>query len=118
MKTLKFVSYTALVILLIQIGLTISIPFRFPNDIVAWDIVITTGLILAILCALLLTLPKLKKNNQPKVIFGTALVSVIFTYMGWTPRIITVIFLVALLGIYLVFSRVSARSVFDGNISF
>jgi hypothetical protein len=106
MKTLKFVSYTALVILLIQIGLTISIPFRFPNDIFAWDIVISTDLLLAILCVLLLTLLKLKKNNRPKVIFGAALVALIFINMGLTPWIIPAVFLVALLGIYLAFSRI------------
>ena len=106
MKTLKFVSYTALVILLIQIGLTISIPFRFPNDIVAWDIVISTDLLLAILCVLLLALPTLKKNNQSKVIFSAALVSMIFTIIGWTPWIITAVFLIGLLGIYLVFLRI------------
>ena len=105
MKTLKFVSYTALVILLIQIGMTVSIPFRFPDDIVTWDIVVSTDLLLAILCVLLLTLPNLKKNNQPKVIFGIALVPLIFAYMGWTPWIIIIIFLVALLGIYLAYSR-------------
>lgn len=106
MKTLRFVSYTALVTLFLQIGLTISIPFRFPNDIVAWDIVVSTDSLLAIMCALLFMFPKLRKNNQPKVIFGAVLVSMILTVIGWTPWIITAIFLVALLGIYLAFSRI------------
>jgi hypothetical protein len=62
MKSLKFVSYTSFVILLIQIGLTISIPFRFPDDSVAWDVVISTDLLLGILCVLLFMLPKLRKK--------------------------------------------------------
>jgi len=106
MKILKFVSYTALAVLLIQIGLAISIPFRFPGDSVAWDIVISTDLLLAILCALLFMLPRLKKDARPKVIFSAALVSVIFTIIGWTPWIFIVPFIVALFGIYLVSSRI------------
>lgn len=106
MKTLKFVSYTPLIILLIQISLTISIPFRFPGDSVAWDIVISTDLLLAILCALLFMLPSLKKDTRPKVIFSAVLVSVIFTIIDWTPRIFMVAFLVAILGIYLASSRI------------
>ena len=106
MKTLKFVTFTALIVLLIQIGLTISIPFRFPGDSVAWDIVISTDLLLAILCALLFMLPRLKKDTWPKVIFGAALVSVILIIIGWTPWIFTVPFLVAILGIYLVSLRI------------
>jgi uncharacterized BrkB/YihY/UPF0761 family membrane protein len=106
MKTLKFVSYTALAVLLIQIGVTVSIPFQFPGDSVAWDIVISTDLLLAILCALLFMLPRLKKDTWPKVIFGAALVSVIFTIIGWTPWIFIVPFIVALFGIYLVSSRI------------
>ena len=105
MKTLKFVTFTAVAILLVQIGMTISIPFRFPGDSVAWDIVISTDLLLAFLCALLLILPKLRKNDHLKVIFGAALISIIFTAFGWTPWIFTVVFLGALLGIYLALSR-------------
>jgi uncharacterized BrkB/YihY/UPF0761 family membrane protein len=106
MKTLKFVSYTALAVLLIQIGVTVSIPFQFPGDSVAWDIVISTDLLLAILCALLFMLPRLKKDTWPKVIFGAALVSVIFTIIGWTPWIFIVPFIVALFEIYMVSSRI------------
>ena len=106
MKTLKFVSYTALAVLLIQIGLTISIPFQFPGDSVAWNIVISADLLLAILCALLFMLPRLKKDTWPKVIFGAALVSVILIIIGWTPWIFIVPFIVALFGIYLVSSRI------------
>jgi len=105
MKPLKFVSYTALAILVIQIGLTISIPFRFPNGIVAWEIVITTDLLLATLCGFLLMFPKFKKNAQSKALIGAALLPLSFTIMGWTPWIITTVFLVGLLGIKLVVSR-------------
>ena len=108
MKTLKFVTFTALIVLLIQIGLTIFIPFRFPGDSVAWDIVISTDLLLAILCALLFMLPRLKKDTWPKVIFGAALVSVILIIIGWTPWIFMVPFLVAILGIYLGSSRIQS----------
>ena len=108
MKTLKFVSYTALAVLLIQIGVTVSIPFQFPGDSVAWDIVISTDLLLAILCALLFMLPRLKKDTWPKVIFGAALVSVILIIIGWTPWIFMVPFLVAILGIYLGSSRIQS----------
>ena len=106
MKTLKFVSYTALAILLIQLGLSISIPFRFPGDSVAWGFVISTNLLLGILCVLLFMITRLRKNNQPKVIFGAALLSVIFTIIGWTPWFFIIPFIVAIFGIYLASSRI------------
>jgi uncharacterized BrkB/YihY/UPF0761 family membrane protein len=101
MKTLKFVSYTALAVLLILIGVSVSIPFQFPGDSVAWDIVISADLLLAILCALLFMLPRLKKDTWPKVTLGAVLVFVIFTIVGWTPWLFMIPFIVAIFGIYL-----------------
>ena len=107
MKTLKFVSYASLIVLLIVIGLTISIPFRFPNSSVTWSIIITTNILLMTLCALLFLLPRVKISTLQEILLCVLLVSLIFMIAGWTPWIFTVIFLVALFGIYIAFSQYS-----------
>ncbi len=103
MKTLTFVSYVTLVVTAFDVALTVSIPFRFPNSYVAWHIVLSSYALMVILCALLFVLPKLRFDATWKTLVGAALIGLLFNLAGWSPWIITIVFLLALLGLYAVF---------------
>jgi hypothetical protein len=105
MKTLKIISYVSLAILLFEIGLTVSVPLRFPGSSIAWSIVLTSDLLLASLCGLLFLLPRVRPENLQKILIGLALSCAVFTFIDWTPWIISEVFLIALLAVSVISAR-------------
>lgn len=105
MKIQKVVTYGAVAIFLALLAVDISLPFRFPNDIIFWEDLIWPDLCLLILCALLIWGPKLSPARSAMVFLASAFVFVVLSFIGLLFPLFAMLFQFALFALYVALSQ-------------
>jgi len=103
MKVYKFVAYSSLAVVLLTAILFASLPFRFPNSIIAWSAIIRFSVPAIILVGLLFVKLIMPLKTFRILLTILAILAIVATLVGWMAYIILGIFLIALGALYLPF---------------
>jgi hypothetical protein len=101
MKIYKTVAFSSLAILVLTAILVASIPFFFPNSIIAWKPMLIFSVPGIALAVLLFIRPALTLRAFRISLALAAMVSIIATYVGWMAFVVLCIFLAALGALYI-----------------
>ena len=102
MKLYRFVSYASLGIIVLAILLLLSLPFRFPNSIIAWEGAILFLSPAVVLVVLLFVKPLVSKKVFLFLTVGLVGLALWLTREGWMSPILFAIFFVACFVLYFV----------------
>ena len=105
MKVYKFVAYSSLAVVLLTAILFASLPFRFPNSIIAWSAIIRISIPAIILVGLLFIKLIMPLKTFHILLVILAILAVVATFAGWVASIILGIFIIALGALYLPFTH-------------
>ena len=105
MKVYKFVAYSSLAVVLLTAILFASLPFRFPNSIIAWSAIIRFSVPAIILVGLLFVKLIMPLKTFRILLTILAILAIVATLVGWMAYIILGIFLIALGVLYLPFTH-------------
>ncbi len=95
MKMHKFVSYGSLVTIILGALLLATLPIRFPNSSIAWELAILFLTPALLLVALLFVKPLLSNNALLLATILLAGIAVLTAIAGWMSPVLLAIFLVA-----------------------
>ncbi len=103
MKVYKIIAYSSLAIVLLTAIVIVSLPFRFPNSIIAWRPIILFSVPAITLAGLLFVKPIMPLKTFRILLAILAILSIVAMLVGWMAFIILGIFLIALGALYLPF---------------